>query len=24
MRIAAYALALTRLEIVYKQREIFP
>jgi glutamate dehydrogenase (NAD(P)+) len=24
MRIAAYALALSRLEVVYKQREIFP
>ena len=24
MRVAAYAIALSRLEVVYKQREIFP
>ena len=24
LRIAAYALALSRLEVVYKEREIFP
>ena len=24
LRVAAYAVALSRLEVVYKQREIFP